>query len=73
MTTNVVEKPDTITTDDGEHDRFTHYARVKDIERSMFEGIEIVAMCGKRWRPEGDFMKYPLCPTCKERYEALAK
>ncbi len=65
------EKTDVRVTDDGDHDTFAHYADKRDIERSMFEGVEIVALCGKLWRPSKDFAKYPVCPTCKEVYESL--
>lgn len=69
--TDVLEKITPVDTEAGDHDTFAHYARKKDIERSMFEGVEIVALCGKKWRPSKDFTKYPVCPTCKERWEAL--
>lgn len=69
---DVLEKPDTVvTTEEGDHDRFSHYARKSDIEKSMFEGVEIVALCGKKWRPSGDFAKFPICPTCQEARDAL--
>ena len=60
-------------TEDGDHDLFSHYASKLDIERSMFEGVEITALCGKRWRPSRDFTKYPVCPTCKEIYEGMGE
>lgn len=71
MSADLLEKPDTVTTDSGDHDLFSHYARKTDIEKSMFEGVEIVALCGKMWRPSRDFTKYPVCPECKEAYLAL--
>jgi len=58
-------------TDDGDHDKFAHYARKTDIERAVFEGVKIIALCGKKWRPEGDYTKYPVCPECKEKFESL--
>lgn len=60
-----------VDTTDGEHDLFAHYARKLDIEKSMFEGVEITALCGKKWRPSRDFMKYPVCGTCKDIYDSL--
>lgn len=73
MSTFIDEKTDTrpVDTDTGDHDTFAHYARKTDIERAMFDGVEIVALCGKKWLPTKDFTKYPVCPTCKERYEAM--
>lgn len=56
-------------TDQGDHDLFAHYCRKTDIERWTFEGGEITALCGKKWRPSRDFAKHPVCPECKEVYE----
>lgn len=69
--TRIDEKVDV--TDSGDHDTFSHYARMSDIERSTFDGVEITALCGKKWRPAKDFSKYPVCPTCKDIYESLPK
>lgn len=68
MSTDTLEQQDTATTDAGDHDLFSHYALKKDIERSMFEGVEITALCGKKWRPSRDFTKFPVCGTCKDIY-----
>jgi hypothetical protein len=57
--------------DEGEHDRFAHYVRKEDIVRSAVEGVAVIALCGKRWVPNRDPQKYPVCPSCKEIYEAL--
>lgn len=65
--TRVVVNP----TEPGDHDTFSHYCRKADIERSMFEGVEITALCGKKWRPSKDFAKYPVCPDCKTAWEGL--
>lgn len=69
---DVKEESVTIDTTNGDHDLFAHYARKLDIEKSMFEGVEITALCGKKWRPSRDFTKYPVCPTCKDIWEGLA-
>ena len=53
-------------TDDGDHDRFAHYARKADITRAAVEGTPVVAICGKVWVPSRDPAKYPVCPTCEE-------
>lgn len=63
----------TTVTEDGDHDLFAHYAKKLDIERSMFDGVEITALCGKKWRPSRDFAKFPICPTCKDLYEKLER
>lgn len=56
---------------DGGHDRFAHYVRKSDIVRSNVEGVEVVALCGKKWIPNRDPSRYPVCPTCKEIMAAL--
>lgn len=62
----------TIFTESGDHDLFAHYATKKDIERAIFDGVEITALCGKKWRPARDFTKFPVCSTCQEMYDAMA-
>lgn len=57
--------------DEGDHDRFAHYVRKADITRAMVEGVEVVALCGKKWVPSRDPDRYPVCPTCKEIMAAL--
>jgi hypothetical protein len=66
-----VKEETTHFTDEGDHDLFSHYARKKDIEDSIFNGTEIVALCGKKWRPSRDFTKFPVCGTCKDIYEGM--
>ncbi|MPY94868.1 MAG: DUF3039 domain-containing protein [Acidimicrobiia bacterium] len=57
--------------DEGDHDRFAHYVRKGDIMRSAVEGVAVVALCGKKWVPNRNPDKFPVCPECKEIYEAL--
>jgi hypothetical protein len=52
--------------DAGDHDRFTHYVRKRELERSRLTGRPVRALCGKRWVPDGDPSRYPMCPTCAE-------
>lgn len=71
MTTDVIEKPDVVTTDNGDHDRFAHLFKKSDIERAYLEGAEITALCGKKDVPTRDFTKFPQCQTCKEVLDEL--
>jgi len=57
--------------DDGDHDRFAHYAKKADIARAYVTGEAIVALCGKKWVPSRDPSRYPICPTCAERKAAV--
>ncbi|HEY3723833.1 MAG TPA: DUF3039 domain-containing protein [Acidimicrobiia bacterium] len=65
-----VETPSRPVSDDGDHDRFAHYARKDDVARAYVTGEAIVALCGKKWVPTRDPKNYPVCPTCKERKAA---
>ena len=57
------------TLDDGDHDRFAHFARKADIVKSAVTGRPIVALCGKVWVPGRNPDRYPVCRTCKEIYQ----
>lgn len=51
---------------DGDHDRFTHYVAKRELEKARRKGTAVTALCGKRWKPDGDPSRYPMCPTCAE-------
>jgi hypothetical protein len=53
-------------TDEGDHDRFAHYVRKRDLERARRTGRAVTALCGKRWVPDRDPSRYPMCPTCAD-------
>jgi hypothetical protein len=57
--------------EDGDHERFSHYAPKDKIVESMVTGKPITALCGKLWVPSRDPEKFPVCPTCKEIYATL--
>ena len=59
--------------DDGDHDRFAHYAEKGAVSRAYVTGEEILALCGKRFVPTRDPSRYPVCPTCKEIAGARAR
>ncbi|MDX1691185.1 MAG: DUF3039 domain-containing protein [Acidimicrobiia bacterium] len=69
--TDTDTRVDPAITDDGDHDRYAHYVRKSDIVRANVEGVPVVALCGKKWIPNRDPSKYPLCPTCKEIHARL--
>lgn len=58
---------DVTTTSDGDHDKFAHYFDKKDLDRALFEGVDIEALCGKVTRPLSGIQGRPECPTCRER------
>lgn len=59
--------------DEGDHDRFSHYAPKDKILEAMVTGTPVRALCGKLWVPSRDPERFPVCPTCKEIYESLAE
>ena len=71
--TETVVEPRLTDGDDGEHDRFAHYVRKDDIMRSAVDGVAVIALCGKKWIPNRDPERYPVCPSCKEIYESVLK
>lgn len=73
LTTTPVQDPDVVDTDEGDHDRFSHYVRKADIMRSAVEGVAVQALCGKKWIPNRNPDRYPVCPTCKEIFQQLNK
>lgn len=59
--------------DEGDHERFSHYAPKDKLMEAMIEGTPIRALCGKVWVPTRDPSRFPVCPECKEIYESLAE
>ena len=57
--------------DDGDHDRFAHYTRRADANRSYVEGTPLRALCGKVWVPSRDPSRYPVCPQCEKIRQQL--
>lgn len=58
-------------TDDGDHDKFSHYVPKDKILESAVTGKPVRALCGKKWLPNSNPDRFPVCPTCKEIYEKL--
>jgi hypothetical protein len=44
----------------------SHYVKKEDIMRSAIDGVPATALCGKKWMPNRDPEKYPICPRCEE-------
>jgi hypothetical protein len=55
--------------DEGDHERFSHYADKDKIMEAMVNGTPVRALCGKVWVPSRDPKRFPVCPECKEIYE----
>jgi hypothetical protein len=57
--------------DEGDHERFAHYADKDQILEATVTGTPIRALCGKVWVPSRDPQRFPVCPECKEIYDSL--
>lgn len=55
----------------GDGDKFSHYVERNALMEAMVNGTPTVALCGKKWVPTRDGMKFPICPECKEVWESL--
>jgi hypothetical protein len=60
-----------VTTDNGDHERFSHYVEKDEAMKAMVEGVPVVALCGKVWVPSRDPDKFPICPTCLDIYKSI--
>ena len=59
-------------TDDGAHERLSHYVPKDTLMEAMVNGTPVVALCGKVWIPSRDPQKFPVCPECKEIWETMS-
>jgi len=68
-TATITEERVEVSTDNGDHERFSHYAEKDKITEAMVLGTPVTALCGKVWVPSRDPSRFPICPTCKEIFE----
>ncbi|MBN6777686.1 DUF3039 domain-containing protein [Pseudoclavibacter alba] len=59
--------------DEGDHDKFSHYVRKEKILESAVTGKPVRALCGKKWLPNSNPDRFPVCPTCKDIYENILR
>ncbi|MEY5017632.1 MAG: hypothetical protein RL431_681 [Actinomycetota bacterium] len=57
--------------EDGDHDKFSHYVPKNKIVESAVTGKPVRALCGKKWTPNSNPERFPVCPSCKEIYEKM--
>jgi hypothetical protein len=60
-------------TEEGDHERFSHYVPKEKLMDAMVNGTPVIALCGKVWVPTRDPERFPVCPECKEIWESLRK
>mgnify|MGYP001598379647 CR=1 FL=1 len=61
----------TVPTDEGDHERFSHFVDKDKLTEAMVMGTPVVALCGKVWVPSRDPERFPVCPECKEIWDSL--
>lgn len=72
MTTDpgtLIEERTDLLPDQGDHERFSHYADRHKITEAMVTGTPVVALCGKVWVPSRDPKKFPICPECQRLFD----
>ncbi|WP_460849819.1 DUF3039 domain-containing protein [Nocardioides ultimimeridianus] len=69
--TDTLIRERTVPTDDGDHDRFSHYVEKDKLTEAMVMGTPVVALCGKVWVPSRAPEKFPVCPECKDIWEGI--
>ena len=62
----------TTPTDNGDHERLSHYVPKDKLMDAMVNGTPVVALCGKVWIPSRDPQKFPVCPECQEIWESMS-
>nr|WP_232524832.1 DUF3039 domain-containing protein [Nocardioides mangrovicus] len=69
--TDVEQDRRTVPTDEGDHERFSHFVPKDRLMDAMVNGTPVVALCGKVWVPSRDPQRFPVCPECQEIWESL--
>lgn len=69
--TDVLEDRRTVPTEEGDRERFSHYADKDKLTEALVMGTPVVALCGKVWVPSRDPSKFPVCPECKDIWESM--
>lgn len=67
----VGQSEETVPTEEGDHDRYSHFVDKDKLTEAMVMGTPVVALCGKVWVPTRDGTKFPTCPDCKEIWESM--
>ena len=61
----------TVPTEEGDHERFSHYVPKDKLTEAMVMGTPVIALCGKVWVPSRAPEKFPVCPECKDIWEQM--
>ena len=58
-------------TEEGDHEKFSHYVPKDQLTEAMVMGNPVVALCGKIWTPSRDPERFPVCPECKDIWDNM--
>jgi hypothetical protein len=70
-TQTVVDERTDMRTEEGDHEKFSHYVPKDELTEAMIMGHPVIALCGKVWVPSRDPERFPVCPECKDIWESL--
>ncbi len=70
-TETVVDERTDMRTEEGDHEKFSHYVPKEELTEAMVMGSPVVALCGKVWVPSRDPERFPVCPECKDIWESM--
>ena len=70
-TQTVLDERTDLRTEDGDHERFSHYVPKDVLTEAMVMGTPVVALCGKVWVPSRDPQRFPVCPECKDIWDSM--
>lgn len=68
---STLEDRRTLPTEDGDHERFSHFVPKDKLTEAMVMGTPVIALCGKVWVPSRAPEKFPVCPQCQEIWDSL--
>lgn len=71
--TALLEDQRTSSSEEGDHERFAHFVQKDKIVESAVTGVPVIALCGKKWVPNRDPSRFPVCPDCQRIYDSLPK
>ncbi len=54
----------------GDSEKMAHYVRASELADALVFGTAIEALCGKMWVPFRNPENFPVCPDCRDKWEA---
>jgi hypothetical protein len=68
--TDLLERTD-LKTQEGDEEKFAHYAEAASVTEGYVMGTPVVAVCGKIFVPSRNPERLRVCPICKEIMDLL--